>query len=32
MDEMNKQGYVDASSDDLLAINTNNNKIGLLIH
>lgn len=32
MDEMNKQGYIDASSDDLLAINTSNNKIGLLIH
>jgi len=32
MDEMQKQGYINASSDDLLAINTNNNKIGLLIH
>ena len=32
MDEMNKQGYIDTSSDDLLAINTSNNKIGLLIH
>jgi len=32
MDEMQKQGYIDASSNDLLAINTNNNKIGLLIH
>ena len=32
MDEMYKQGYIDASSDDLIAINTNNNKIGLLIH
>lgn len=32
MDEMYKQGYINASSDDLLAINTNNNKIGLLIH
>ena len=32
MDEMNKQGYINASSDDLIAISTNNNKIGLLIH
>ena len=32
MEEMFKQGYINASSDDLLAINTNNNKIGLLIH
>ena len=32
MEEMYKQGYINASSDDLLAINTNNNKIGLLIH
>jgi len=32
MDEMNKQGYIDASNNDLNAINPTTNKIGLLIH
>ncbi len=32
MDEMQKQGYIDASNNDLNAIDPTNNKIGLLIH
>ena len=32
MEEMTKQGYIDASNNDLEAINPKNNKIGLLIH
>lgn len=32
MEEMNKQGYIDASNNDLNAINPTTNKIGLLIH
>ena len=32
MEEMQKQGYIDASNNDLEAINPKNNKIGLLIH
>ncbi len=32
MDEMNKQGYINASDNDLEAINSSTNKIGLLIH
>ena len=32
LEEMQKQGYINASNNDLEAINPNNNKIGLLIH
>ena len=32
MEEMNKQGYINASDNDLEAINSTTNKIGLLIH
>jgi hypothetical protein len=32
MEEMQKQGYIDASNNDLIAIDQTTNKIGLLIH
>ena len=32
MEEMNKQGYINASNNDLKAIDPTNKKIGLLIH
>lgn len=32
LEQMYKEGYINASDNDLQAINTNNNKIGLLIH